>query len=60
MEKALQFLDKLKARVAEENRLEQLAKDRELELQARKRMDKLSELARSSNDLPGCFHLYNV
>lgn len=60
LEKDPEFLDKLKARIAEENRLEQLAKDRELELQARKRMDKLSELAQSNNDLPGCFHLYNV
>lgn len=60
LEKDPEFLDKLKARIAQENRLEQLAKDKELELQARKRMDKLSELARTGNDLPSCFHLYNV
>ena len=60
LERDPQYVEKLKARIAEENRLEQLAKDQEIELQARKRMDKLTELAQSGNDLPSCFHLYNV
>ena len=60
LERDPQYVEKLKARIAEENRLERLAKDQELELQARKRIDKLTELVRAGNDLPSCFRLYNV
>lgn len=60
LEKDKDYVEKLKARIAEENRLEQLAKDQELEAQARKRMEKLSDLAKASADSPGYFHIYNV
>lgn len=60
LEKDKDYVEKLKARIAEENRLEQLAKDKELEAQAHKRMEKLSDLAKAGADSVGYFHIYNV
>ena len=55
-----QYVEKLKERIAKENRLEASTKAQEVEKQAKERMDKLSQAAQGLNDKPGCFKTYNV
>lgn len=60
LQKDPQYLEKLKQRIEEENRLEAQTKAQNLELQAQKRIDKLAEAAKGFNDKPGHFRTYNV